>query len=126
AFWRLQRLFLSRLVCVEPCQPDDMVLEFSPARVCLGALDGIVPAFRWIGSDAADDLSAAKLATAPARILDAHGQQSHFFHARLSKRFGGRNSALAAAVAGSFVQDDRPSRERLARGIGGLVGLCGI
>src|SRR5206468_12917767 len=79
-----------------------------------------------IGSDAADVLSAAKLATAPARILDAHGQQSHFFHARLSKRFGGRNSALAAAVAGSFVQDDRPSRERLARGIGGLAGLCGI
>src|SRR5947207_2008414 len=103
-----------------------MVLEFSPSRFCLGALDGIVPAFWRTGGDAADDLSAAKLATATAGIPHAHGEQSHFFDARLSKRTGGRNSAPAAAVIGSFLQDDQPSCERHARGFGGFVGLCGI
>src|SRR5439155_15481977 len=93
AFCRLQRLFLSRLVCAEPCPPDDMVLEFSSAWFCLGPLDGIMPAFWRTGSDAADDLSAAKLATTAAGIPDAHGQQAHFFHAGLSERFRGGNSA---------------------------------
>src|SRR5205814_6065901 len=99
---------------------------FSAASFCVGALDGFVPAFWRVGSDAADDLSTAKLGTASAGIPDAHRQQTHFFHVCLSKRLGGRNSALAAAIAGSFVQVDQPSLERRAGGFGRLAGLCRV
>src|SRR5947207_1232261 len=123
ALWSNHGLFLPRIVCPKSGCTDELVLAAAAGRIRVGIVDGLWAAFRWIGIDPADGISAARLAAVFPGISQTHQQQPHLFHPRLPECAGGSDSSLPADVGGRGVQRNRRAPEHFARRVGMIAGL---